>query len=64
MPALLFTHTNIDGGSIEREVTDEAVIAYGFPPESFAEIILTDAAKCLIDVKNSSLCIGVIIYTL
>ena len=47
-----------------REVTEDAVIAYGLPDESFVEITLTDAAKNLIAIKNCSLDIDVIIYTL
>jgi hypothetical protein len=64
MLAFLFTQTSIAGGSMVKEVTDEAVIAYSFPWESFAETTLTEAAKYLIAIKNCSFGIGVIIYTL
>jgi len=64
MVALLLTQTRIEGGSIVKEVTEDAVIANRLPDESFAEITLTDEAKNLIAIKNCSLGIGVIIYTL
>jgi hypothetical protein len=64
MLASLLTQTKIEGGSIVREVTEDAVIAYDLPDESFVEITLTDAAKNLIAIKNCSLDIDVIIYTL
>ena len=61
MLASLLTQKRIDGGSIVNEVTEDAVIAYDFPEESFAEMMLTDAAKNLIAIKNCSLGISVII---
>ena len=64
MLASLFTQTKIEGGSIDREVTEDAVIAYVSPKASLAEITLTDAAKDLIAIKNCSLVISVIIYNL
>ena len=63
MLAPLLTQTKIDGGSIVKDVTEDAVIAYKLPHESFAEITLTDEAKNLIAIKNCSFGIGVIIYT-
>ena len=63
MLAELFTQTKTDGGSIVKEVTDDAVIEYNLPDSSFAEITLTDEAKNRIAIINCSLDIDVIIYT-
>jgi len=64
MLAALFTQTKTDGGSIVKEVTEDAVIANRLPDESFVEITLTEEAKNLIAIINCSLDIDVIIYTL
>ena len=64
MLAELFTQTKTDGGSIVKEVTDDAVMAYKLPDWSFVEITLTEDAKNLIAIINCSLDIDVIIYTL
>ena len=62
--ASLFTQTKTDGGSMVKEVTDDAVIAYKLPELSFVEITLTEDAKNLIAIINCSLDIDGIIYTL
>ena len=64
MLAEWFTQTKTDGGSIVKEVTEDAVIANRLPDESFVEITLTEEAKNLIAIINCSLDIDVIIYTL
>lgn len=51
MDACLLTHINIDGGSRDREATEEAVMACFFPSDC-EEIILTEEVMPLIEVKN------------